>query len=93
MRATTSSRRRAAGWLTEALRAVHGGRLGPTSLVGAIERARTCGVHDAEIAARLEEAIDIRPLTIARNSRHRLECVMADGEVTLDDLLNTADEE
>jgi hypothetical protein len=57
-----------------------------------IERARTRGVDDQEIAAALESTIDIRPLNLERNRKNRLVPVIATREVTVNDLLASLDE-
>jgi hypothetical protein len=57
-----------------------------------IERARTRGVDDQEIAAALESTIDIRPLNLERDRRNRLVPVIATCELTVNDLLDSLDE-
>jgi hypothetical protein len=57
-----------------------------------IERARTRGADDQEIAAALESTIDIRPLSLERNRKNRLVPVIATREVTVNDLLASPDE-
>jgi hypothetical protein len=58
-----------------------------------IERARTRGVDNHDIAAALEDSIVFRPLTIARDGRDRLVGTMADAEVTLHELFSLPDED
>jgi hypothetical protein len=61
-------------------------------LTATIERARTRGVADQEIAAALESTIDIRPLSLERNRTNRLVPEIATREVTVNDLLASLDE-
>jgi hypothetical protein len=61
-------------------------------LTAMIERARTRGVDDQEIATALESTIDIRPLNLERNRKNRLVPVVATREVTVNDLLASLDE-
>ena len=58
-----------------------------------IERARTRGMDNQEIAAALEDSIAFRPLTIARDGRDRLIGRMTDAEVTLHELFSLPDED
>ena len=58
-----------------------------------IQRARTSGVDNRDIAAALERSIVFRPLTIARNDRDRLVGMIADAEITMTDLFNDPDED
>jgi hypothetical protein len=58
-----------------------------------IERARSSGLDNHDIAAALEGSIAFRPLTIARDDRDRLVGTMADAEVTLHELLSLPDED
>jgi hypothetical protein len=58
-----------------------------------IQRARTSGVDNRDIAAVLEHSIVFRPLTIARNDRDGLVAVIADAEMTMTDLLRVPDED
>lgn len=56
-----------------------------------IQRARTNGVDNRDIAAALEGSIVFRPLTLGRDDRERLIGMMTDGDITLDDLFNASD--
>ena len=56
-----------------------------------IQRARTSGVDNRDIAAALEDSIVFRPLTLGRDDRERLVGLMTDGDITLDDLFNSPD--
>jgi hypothetical protein len=58
-----------------------------------IQRARTSGVANGDIAATLESSIVFRPLTIARNDRDGLVGVIADADMTMTDLFNVPDED
>lgn len=58
-----------------------------------IQRARTSGVDNRDIAAALESATVFRPLTIARNDRDGLVGVIADAEITMTDLFSGPDED
>ena len=58
-----------------------------------IQRARTNGVDNREIAAALESAIVFHPLTIARDDRGRLIGRKTDAEVTLHELFSLPDED
>ena len=56
-----------------------------------IQRARTRGVDDHDIAAALEHSMVCRPLTFGRDHRERPVVMMTDGDITLDDLFNSSD--
>jgi len=56
-----------------------------------IQRARTSGADDRDIAAALEHSMVCRPLTLGRDERERPVVMMTDGDITLDDLFNTSD--
>ena len=58
-----------------------------------IERARTNGVDNHDIAAALEGSIAFRPLTITRDDRDRLVGRLTDVEVTLHELFSLPDED
>jgi hypothetical protein len=54
-----------------------------------IQRARTSGLDDADIAAALERSIVFRPVRLDRNDRARLVGTMTDGDMTLTELLES----
>ena len=58
-----------------------------------IERARSGGMGNHDIAAALEDSIVFRPLTIARDDRDRLIGRMTDAEMTLHDLFSLPDQD
>ena len=58
-----------------------------------IQRARTSGADNVDIAAALENSIVFRPLTIARNDRDRSRRLIADADITMTDLFNVPDED
>jgi hypothetical protein len=89
---TTASRRWAAAWLTSIVRAVNGGRSRPAVLVAAIQRARRSGVDNLEIAATLEESIELHPLTITGARGRRSGRAIPGRAMTLDDLLCSSDD-
>jgi hypothetical protein len=62
-------------------------------LTAMIERARTFGVGNQEIASALESAIDIRPVTLERDHRNRLVAVVSRSEVTVKDLFGLNDDQ
>jgi hypothetical protein len=53
-----------------------------------IQRARTRGVDNRDIATALEGSIVFRPLTIGRDRRNRLVGTMTGDDVTLADLFD-----
>ena len=57
-----------------------------------IQRARTNGVANDDIAAALEDGIAFRPLTLGRDEGDRLVGVMTDADMTLDDLFNATNQ-
>ena len=62
-------------------------------LTSMIERARSSGLDNHDIAAALESSIGLRPLTLTRDDRDRLVGRMADAEVTLNELFSLPDED
>lgn len=57
-----------------------------------IQRARTSGVANDDIAAALEGSIVFRPVTLGRTDRDRLVGMMTDADITLDDLVDSTDQ-
>jgi hypothetical protein len=51
-----------------------------------IQRAKTRGLNNAEIAAALEDSIVFRPVTLGRDDRERVVGTMAGDDITLDEL-------
>lgn len=62
-------------------------------LTSIIERARSSGLDNHDIAAALEDSLAFRPMTIARDGRDRLIGRMTDAEVTLHELFSLPDED
>ena len=61
-------------------------------LTAMIERARTAGVGNQDIAAALEGSIVFRPVTIGKDHRNRLVGMMTDDEFTVTELFDLSDE-
>jgi hypothetical protein len=61
-------------------------------LTAMIERARSSGLGNQDIAAALEDSIVFRPVTIGKDHRDRLVGLMADDEFTVTDLFDLSDD-
>ena len=62
-------------------------------LTSMIERARSSGLDNHDIAAALEGSIAFRPLTITRDDRDRLVGRMTEADVTINELFSLPDED